>query len=68
MTELERWRYLMRAWVRKHDVRALAEALARMSAEDRAAALSEIGDNGNEVLARDIEELLRKYHGQFALL
>jgi hypothetical protein len=68
MTELDRWRQLMRCWIRTHDVRALAEVLARMSESDRAAALGEIGEHGGEVLARDIEELLRRRDGQLALL
>ncbi len=58
----------MRFWVRRHDVRALAEVLARMSESDRAATLGEIGKHGGEVLARDIEELLRRRDGQLAPL
>jgi hypothetical protein len=50
----------MRWWIRSRDVRALAEALASMSEGDRAAALREISDAGGEMLARDIEELLRR--------
>ena len=68
MTEIERWRQMMRCWVRTHDVRALAELLARMGESDRAAALGEIGEHGGEVLAREIEELVRRHDGQLALL
>jgi len=67
MTELERWRQLMRFWVRTHDVRALAEVLAGMSESDRAAALGEVGEHGGEVLARDVEHLLRLRDGQLPL-
>jgi hypothetical protein len=50
----------MRWWVQSHDVRALAEALASMSESDRAAALDQIRNGGGEILARDVEELLRR--------
>ena len=68
MTELERWRQMMRCWVRRHDVRALAEVVVGMSESDRAVALGEIGGDGGEALAREIEELLRRRNGQLALL
>lgn len=46
----------------------MAELLARMGESDRAAALGEIGEHGGEVLAREIEELVRRHDGQLALL
>ena len=50
----------MRWWIQSRDVRALAEALASISKSDRAAALDEISNGGGEMLARDVEELLRR--------
>lgn len=57
----------MRWWIRTHDVRALAEGLARMTEGDRTAALEEISEDGSEVLARDLGELLRRHDRQLAL-
>jgi len=67
VTSLERWRQLMRWWIRTHDVSALAEGLSRMSEGDRAAALEEINEDGSEVLSRDLGELLRRHDRQLVL-
>jgi hypothetical protein len=60
MVEAERQQERMRWWIQSHDVRALAEALASISERDRAAALDEIRNGGGEMLARDVEALLRR--------
>ena len=66
MTDLGRWRELMRWWTRSHDVRGIVEALARMGEEDRTAALVEIGGQSGEAMVGEIEELLRRREGQLS--
>jgi len=61
MVEAGRQQERMRWWVQSHDVRALAEALASMSESDRTAALGQIRNSGGEILARDVEDLLRRH-------